>query len=111
MSLIIRWVINALALLIVSRILPGIHVTGFGAALIAVVIIGLVNALVKPILVILTLPLTIVTLGIFLIILNALMLWIAGNITPDFRVEGFGTAILGSILLSIVSTILHKLAN
>lgn len=110
-TLVAHWVLNALALFIVSRILPGIYVSDFGTALIAALVIGLVNALVKPILVFLTLPITIVTLGLFLLVLNALMLLIAGSITPGFRVDGFVTALIGSILLSVVSTILHSLVQ
>ncbi len=110
-TLIAHWVLNALALFIVSRILPGIYVSDFGSALVAALIIGLVNALVKPILIFLTLPITIVTLGLFLLVLNVLMLLIAGSITPGFRVDGFWTALVGSILLSLVSTILHSLVQ
>lgn len=109
--IIARWVLNALALYIVARILPGIHLSDFGSALIAVLVIGLVNALVKPILFLLTLPVTVLTLGLFTFILNALMLMLASAITPGFKIDGFGTALLGSILLSIVTTILHSLVK
>lgn len=111
MSLIVRWVLNALALYIVARILPGIHLSDFGSALVAVVIIGLVNVLIKPILFLLTLPVTFITFGLFALILNALMLMLASAITPGFKIDGFGTALLGSILLSLVTTILHSLVQ
>lgn len=109
--IIARWIINALALYIVAKILPGIQLTDFGSALIAVLVIGLVNALIKPILFLLTLPVTVLTLGLFTFILNALMLMLASAITPGFKIDGFGTALIGSILLSIVTTILHSLVQ
>lgn len=108
-KIILRWVTSALALYIVAKLLPGIHLSDFGSALIAVLIIGLVNALIKPILFLLTLPVTILTFGLFTFILNALMLMLASAITPGFKLDGFGTALLGSILLSIVTTIFHSL--
>lgn len=109
MKLIANWFLNALALFIVSKIVSGIELRGFGAALVAVIVIGLINALIKPILLVLTLPITILTLGLFTFVLNALMLLLAGNIVSGFRVDGLWTAFIGSILLSIVSTILHTL--
>ena len=111
MRLLANWVLNALALFLVSKIIPGIEVSGFGSALVAVLVIGLVNALIKPILLLLTLPIYILTLGLFTFVLNGLMLLLAGSIAPGFRVEGFWTALFGSILLSIVSTILHSLVQ
>ena len=108
---IIRWFVNAIALYIVTRILPGIQLADFGSALVAVLVIGLVNALIKPILLLLTLPITILTFGLFSLVINALMLMLAGNLTPGFQVDGFGTALIGSILLSIITTILHSLAK
>jgi putative membrane protein len=106
-----NWVLSALALYIVSRIVPGIIVQDFWSALIAVVIIGLVNALIKPILLLLTLPVTILTLGLFTFVINALMLYLAGQFTAGFTVDGFGAALIGSILLSIISTLLHALVR
>lgn len=110
-SLIVRWMLNGLALYIVAKILPGIHLLDFGSALIAVIVIGLVNALIKPLLFLLTLPVTIITFGLFALVLNALMLMLASALTPGFKIDGFGTALLGSILLSIVTTILHSLVR
>lgn len=109
MNIVIRWCINALSLYLVSKIVPGIELTDFGSALIAVVIIGLVNALIKPIFVLLTLPINILTLGLFTLVLNGLMLWFAGTFTSGFVVHGFGSAFIGSILLSIISTLLFSL--
>ncbi len=110
-SIIVRWVLNALALYIVANILPGIHLSDFGSALVAVVIIGLVNVLVKPILFLLTIPVTVITFGLFAFVLNALMLMLASALTPGFKIDGFGTALLGSILLSLVTTILYSLVQ
>lgn len=111
MSIIIRWFINALALFIVSKLVSGVHLDDFGSALIAVIIIGLVNAFIKPILVLLTLPVNILTLGLFTFVLNALMLMLAGSLSPGFKVDGFITALLASILLTIVSTLLFSLVS
>src|SRR5258706_3081678 len=109
LALIITWVLNALALYIVAKILPGIHLADFGSALVAAIIIGLVNALIKPVLLLLTLPISILTLGLFALIINAAMLLLASAISPGFKIDGFWWAFLGSILLSLVSTILHSL--
>jgi putative membrane protein len=110
-ALIANWFLSALSLFIVSRIVPGIFVENFGSALIAVVVIGLVNALIKPILLLLTLPLTIMTLGLFALVINALMLMLAGSVLPGFRVEGFVAALIGSILLSLITILLHSLVR
>ncbi len=111
LALIVSWVLNALALYIVASILPGIHLADFGSALVAAIIIGFVNALVKPILLLLTLPISILTLGLFALVINAAMLLLASAISPGFKVDGFLTALVGSILLSIVTTILHSLVH
>ena len=110
-TILANWVLSALALYLVTRILPGFQVDDFGSALIAVIIIGLVNALVKPLFIILTLPATILTLGLFLLVINALMLMLASSFTPGFRVDGFGTALIGSILLSIITSFLQLLVR
>lgn len=110
-SLILHWVLNALALFIVAKILPGFMLTDFGSALIAVLVIGLVNALIRPILLLLTLPVTVLTFGLFALVINALMLMLASQFTPGFKVDGFMWAFIGSILLSLVATILHSLVN
>lgn len=89
MTLLLVWILNAVALLVVAYILPGITVASFGSALIAALVLGLLNTLVKPVLVLLTLPITIVTLGLFLLVLNALVFWFAGSILKGFQVNGF----------------------
>lgn len=111
MQTVIRWFVNALSLYIVANVIPGIAVRDFGAALVAAVVIGLVNALIKPVLVVLTLPITILTLGLFTFVINALLLKLAGSVTPGFTVASFGSAFVGSIVLSIVSTILTRLTT
>lgn len=107
----LTWLVTAVALVITAYIVPGFVVTSFVAALIAAVVLGLVNAIVKPILVVLTLPLTIVTLGLFLFIVNAITIWLAGLLSPGFSVAGLGSALVGSIVLTLVSTGLNFLLN
>ena len=107
--LLLVWILNAVALLIVAYILPGITVASFGSALIAALVLGLLNAVVKPLLILLTLPLTIVTLGLFLLVLNALVFWLAGSILKGFQVDGFWWAVIGAIVYSIISTALAGL--
>lgn len=109
MILLLVWILNAVALLVVAYILPGITVSSFGSALIAALVLGLLNTLVKPLLILLTLPLTVVTLGLFLIVLNALVFWFAGSILRGFQVDGFWWAVIGAIVYSIVSTALAGL--
>lgn len=109
MRLLIAWLTSAAALYITAWIVPGIRLGGFGSALLAAVVIGLVNALLKPILVILTLPITILTLGLFYLVLNALLLALAAKLTPGFEVSGFGSAFLGAVVLSLVGVVLHAL--
>ncbi|GAA0779738.1 phage holin family protein [Castellaniella ginsengisoli] len=107
--LLLVWILNAVALLVVAYILPGITVASFGSALIAALVLGLLNAVVKPLLILLTLPLTIVTLGLFLLVLNALVFWFAGSILKGFQVDGFWWAVIGAIVYSLVSTALAGL--
>ncbi|MDH0089934.1 phage holin family protein [Achromobacter mucicolens] len=109
MTLILVWILNAVALLAVAYLLPGITVASFGSALIAALVLGLVNMLVKPVLVLLTLPITIVTLGLFLIVINALLFWFVGSVLKGFQVNGFWWAVGGAILYSIISALLTKL--
>ena len=102
-SLLLRWLLNALALLAVAYLYPGVHVDSFFAAAIAALVLGLVNALIRPILVVLTLPVTIVTLGLFLFVINAALFWLVAQIVKGFAVEGFLAALVGSILYSLIS--------
>ncbi len=109
MELLLVWILNAVALLIVAYILPGITVASFGSALIAALVLGLLNTLVKPVLILLTLPITIITLGLFLLVLNALVVWFAGSVLKGFQVNGFWWAVLGALVYSIVSGLLSRL--
>ncbi|GAA4324520.1 phage holin family protein [Pigmentiphaga soli] len=109
MTLLLVWLLNAVALLIVAYLLPGIAVASFGSALIAALVLGLLNSLVKPVLVLLTLPITIVTLGLFLIVLNALLFWFAGSILKGFQVNGFWWAVAGALLYSLISGVLSSI--
>ena len=102
-SLLLRWLINAVGLLLVAYLYPGVVVEGFLAALLAALVLGLVNAVIRPILVILTLPATILTLGLFIFVINAFLFWFVAEIVHGFRVTGFGAALLGSILFSIIT--------
>lgn len=109
MEILLVWILNAVALLIVAYLLPGISVASFGAALIAALVLGLLNTLVKPVLVLLTLPITIVTMGLFLLVLNALVFWFAGSVLKGFHVAGFWWALGGAIIYSLVSGLLSRL--
>lgn len=105
----ITWLVSAVALLITAYIVPGLTISGIPAAIIAAVVLGLVNAIVKPILIFFTLPLTILTLGLFLLVVNAITLGLVGVLTPGFTVDGFFPALFGSIVLSLVSGLLNQL--
>ena len=100
--LLLNWVISAVALLIVAHVAPGFYVAGFGAALVAALVIGLINATLGLFLKILTIPLTVVTFGLFLLVINALMLMLASSLLRGFEVRGFGAALIGGIVLSLV---------
>jgi putative membrane protein len=108
LGLLLHWLISAVSLLIVAYLIPGIKVDGFGTALIASVVIGLVNATIGFFLKLITFPLTILTLGIFWLVINALMLELASALVPGFIVQGFWSAFFGAIVLSLVSTVLRS---
>lgn len=109
MRFLIRLLIHMAAIVIIAYLLPGlIRVEGFLPALVAAFLLGIVNMVVRPILVILTLPLTLITLGLFLFVINALMLWLVGALVSGFYVNGFFGALFGSILISIVSWIMGR---
>lgn len=105
MSLLLYFVVMAVVMLGLSRLLPGFRVESFGWALVAAVVLAAVNTIVKPILFVLTLPFTILTLGLFLFVLNAICLWIAALIVPGFRVDGVWTTLLASLLLAVVGIV------
>ena len=103
----LTWLVTAVSLMITANLVDGFKVRNFAAALVAAVIIGLANAIIRPILTVLTLPITILTLGLFLFVVNALTIWLAGSITSGFVVNGFAPALIGSIVLSIVATVIN----
>lgn len=107
--IIFRWVINALALLLVAYVVPGFGVASLYTALIAALVLGLVNALVRPLLFILTLPVTIFTLGLFTFVLNALMIWLVSTMVKGFTVDGFVPALLAAVILWLVSLLTNWL--
>lgn len=107
--LIIRWILFALALLFIAWLIPGIHVGSFQAALLAAFVIGLVNIFIRPLFVILTIPITILTLGLFIFIINALLFLLVAHVVPGFQVDSFLSALLGSILLSIISIFINNM--
>jgi len=109
LTLLLIWLLNAVALLVVAYVLPGITVASFGSALVAALVLGLLNTLVKPVLVLLTLPITILTLGLFLLVLNALVFWFAGSVLNGFKVNGFWWALIGALLYSLISGVLNTL--
>lgn len=105
-AFILHLLLTATLLLLVAHLISGIQVRGWGSAIVGALVLGIVNAIVRPILVLLTLPLTIVTLGLFLFIVNALSLWLAFALVPGIRVSGFGAALLGSLLLTVLNLLL-----
>jgi putative membrane protein len=109
MRFLFRLLINVVAILIIAHIAPSlISVDGFLSALIAAILLGIVNTIIRPILVILTFPITLLSLGLFLLVINGLMLWLVSALVSGFHVNGFWGALFGSILISIVSWVLSK---
>lgn len=111
MRILLVWLVNTLALIAVAYLMPSITVSSFGAALIAALVLGLVNAIVRPVLVLLTLPVTILTLGLFIFVLNGLLFWMVASWLEGFNVAGFWSGVLGAILFSLVSWLLSALVQ
>jgi putative membrane protein len=109
LRLLLVWLINAVALIAVAYLMPSISVSSFGAALVAALVLGLVNAVVRPVLVLLTLPVTILTLGLFIFVLNGLLFWMVGSWLEGFNVGGFWAGVFGAIVFSLVSWLLSAL--
>ena len=105
LTLIARWILNAAALLLVAYLYPGVTVESFFAAAMAALVLGLVNAVIRPLLILLTLPVTILTLGLFLFVINALLFWFVAEIVQCFRVSGFMAALIGSVLYSLITLV------
>ena len=106
LKLILKWLLSAAALLGVAYIYGGVSVASFGTAMIAALVIGLLNMLVRPILVVLTIPVTLITLGLFLFVINALMFWSAAGVLSGFNVTGFGAALVGSVIYSLCGMVI-----
>jgi putative membrane protein len=111
MNIFIRWVISALAVIITAYLLPGVIVSGFFSALVVAVVLGILNIFIRPLLILITLPINILTLGLFTFIINALIIELASAIVKGFYVSNFGWALLFSIVLSIVSMLFDRLLN
>jgi len=111
MHLILRWLLNTIALFIVATVVPGFHYQSLVTLAIAALILGLLNAIVRPILFLLTLPLTIVTLGLFLIVLNAVMLELTAWLVSGFRIDSFGWACVGALVLGLISLVTSRIGR
>ena len=107
-KLIVKWLLSAAALLFVAYVYSGVEVKSFGSAMLAAFVIGLLNTIVRPILVLLTLPVTLVTLGLFLFVINALMFWAAGSMLDGFHVNGFLGALIGSLIYSLLGVLIES---
>jgi putative membrane protein len=108
LKLVVKWLLLASALLFVAYVYNGVEVRSFGAAMAAAFVIGLLNMVVRPILVVLTLPVTVVTLGLFLFVINALMFWAAGSLLDDFNVRDFVAALVGSLIYSVLGVVIES---
>jgi putative membrane protein len=106
MKILARWLLLAAALLLVTTVYPAVSVDGFTAALVAAFVLGLLNTLVRPVLVLLTLPVTVITLGLFLFVINALMFWAAASLLDGFNVTGFAAALIGSLIYSLCGLVI-----
>ena len=111
MSLLIRWLVNTLALFLVVTVVPNFSYRSWVTLAVAALVLGLLNAVVRPILFVLTLPFTLLTLGLFLLVLNAIMLELTAWLVPDFDIHGFGWAIVGALVLSIVSLFTSRIGR
>lgn len=105
MRLILNWLVSAVAIVIAAYLLPGVHVSGFVVALILAVVLGAINAFLKPLLVLLTLPVTVMTFGLFVLVINALLVMLAGAVVSGFAVDGFWWALAFSVVLSLVNAV------
>ncbi|MCS0614171.1 phage holin family protein [Massilia kyonggiensis] len=109
MRLLLTWLINAAALMALPYLMHSVSVDNVGAALVAALVLGLVNTIIRPVLVVLTLPVTVVSLGLFILVINALLFWLVANVVGGFHVAGFGSAFLAAILYSVISWALSTL--
>ena len=109
LRLLLVWIINAAALFLLPYVFPWVKVDSFTAALIAALVLGLINTLIRPVLVILTLPVTLLTLGLFIFVINGLLFWWVGSFIDGFHVGGFWSAVFGAIVYSLISWLLASL--
>jgi len=110
MNFLLQWLVSGLAIIITAYLLPGVRVTGFFAALVTALILGLINAFIRPVLILLTLPLNILTLGLFTLVINALLIMLAAAIVPGFTVQGFWWALLFGLVLAVINYVLGAIA-
>lgn len=108
MKLLSKWLLNAAALLAIANLYSGVQVSSFGAAMLAALVVGLFNVFLRPVLVVLTFPVTVLSLGLFLFVINALMFWAAASVLEGFYVEGFGAALLGSLLYTLIGLVINS---
>jgi putative membrane protein len=108
MKLLVKWLLSAVALLAVAHLYSGVVVQSFTAALLAALVIGLLNALLRPVLVVLTLPVTVLTLGLFLFVINALMFYWAASLLDGFQVRSFGAALIGSLIYTVLGLVINS---
>jgi putative membrane protein len=111
MRIIVRWCINALALLAVAYLYSGVKIDGIIAALIAALVLGLVNAIIRPVLILLTLPVTLLSMGLFIFVINALLFWGVAEVVKGFSVTGFWAALIGSLMFSVISLVVSWLVT
>jgi putative membrane protein len=107
-KLIVKWVLSASALLFVAYIYQGVTVASFGSAMLAALVIGLLNSVVRPVLVVLTLPVTVLTLGLFLFVINALLFWAAAGVLDGFQVRDFVAALVGSLIYTVIGVVIES---
>ena len=110
-GLLVRWLLLTISIIVTSYLVDGIHVTSFFAAFFAAAVLGILNALFRPILIVITLPINILTLGLFTFVINALLLKMASGVVPGFYVQGFWSAVFGSLIISLVSWVLNSFVN
>ncbi|HXV19408.1 MAG TPA: phage holin family protein [Desulfuromonadales bacterium] len=111
MNFLLQWLVSGLAIIITAYLLPGVRVAGFFAALVTALILGLINAFIRPVLILLTLPLNILTLGLFTLVINALLIMLAAAIVPGFSVQGFWWALLFGLVLAVIGYFLGAIVN
>lgn len=110
-AILVSWLLSALVIVASAYLLPGVHVASFTTALVLAVVLGIINAVLKPILLILTLPITLITFGLFTFVINGLLILLASNIVPGFKVDGFWWAVLFAILLSVINSFLNHFVD